>query len=77
MAFKVPRILFKLPWWWDDLIKKMNRGEIYAKGDKGEKGDSGLPGDIMSNPPSGCRKVKNIYVNQTGKLIVEYDNTPV
>jgi hypothetical protein len=31
----------------------------------------------ISKPPSGCKKVLNFYVNIEGKLIVEYDTTPV
>lgn len=31
---------------------------------------SGIPSD----PPEGCYKVTNIYVNQEGKLVVEWDN---
>jgi hypothetical protein len=27
----------------------------------------------MSNPPEGGYKVTNIYVNSTGKLIIEYE----
>jgi len=77
MAFNLPKVIFKIPWWWNDFIAKLKAGKIYEKGDKGDKGDPGLPGDIISNPPSGCRKVKNLYVNQAGKAIVEYDDTPV
>lgn len=28
---------------------------------------------IISNPPVGCKRVLNIYVNADGKLIIEYD----
>jgi hypothetical protein len=77
MAFKLPKVIYKIPWWWQEFITKMNQGQIYAKGDKGDTGNPGLPGDILSNPPPGCRKVKNIYVNQAGKAVVEYDDTPV
>ena len=35
-----------------------------------------LPSTV-SNPPSGHFKVTNFYVNSaTGKLVIEYDNTP-
>ncbi len=34
-------------------------------------------GNIESNPPAGHYKVTNLYVDSaTGKLQVEYDNTP-
>jgi hypothetical protein len=34
-------------------------------------------GGILSTPPTGSFKVVNIYVNpETGKLTIEYDNTP-
>ena len=37
---------------------------------------SSIPG--FSVPPSGMFRVVNIYINpNTGKLAVEYDNTPV
>lgn len=29
---------------------------------------------ILSNPPSGCYKITNLYVNGEGKLVVEYDD---
>lgn len=31
---------------------------------------------IDSIPPIGCFKVTNIYVDKSGKLKIEYDNTP-
>lgn len=34
-------------------------------------------GCIDSIPPSGGKKVLNIYVNSEGKLVVEYNETPV
>ena len=35
-------------------------------------------GGVESNPPSGKCKVVNLYVViSTGKLVVEYDDTPV
>ena len=35
------------------------------------------PGGVTSNPPSGKYKVTNIYVDPvTGKLTVQYDDTP-
>jgi len=35
-------------------------------------------GDLLvSAPPPGCMKIKNIYVNAAGKTIVEYDDAPV
>ena len=34
-------------------------------------------GCIDSNPPSGGKKVLNLYVNSEGKLVVEYNETPV
>jgi len=47
------------------------------RGLKGDKGDIATPEDIaslvLSNPPIGSHRVKNIYVNN-GKLIVEYDD---
>lgn len=36
----------------------------------------GATGDV-STPPSGNFKVTNIYVNTNGKIVVEYDDTPV
>ncbi len=30
----------------------------------------------LSNPPSGKCKVTNLYVNEEGKLVIEYENTP-
>jgi hypothetical protein len=35
------------------------------------------PAASVSTPPSGGRKVTNIYVDSEGKLVVEYDTTPV
>lgn len=29
--------------------------------------------ESISNPPSGCHRITNIYVNADGKLVVEYD----
>jgi hypothetical protein len=31
---------------------------------------------MVSNPPPGCYKVINIYVDPTGKLIVKWSDTP-
>jgi hypothetical protein len=39
---------------------------------------SAAGGGILSTPPTGYYKVVNIYVNPaTGKLTIEYDNTPI
>jgi len=32
---------------------------------------------LKSEPPAGNRKVKNLYVNANGKLIVQFDDQPV
>ena len=33
---------------------------------------------VLSSPPSGYCKVKNLYVDPgTGKVVVEYDDTPI
>jgi hypothetical protein len=37
----------------------------------------GIAGGVPSIPPSGFKKVTNLYVNSEGKLIVAYDTTPV
>jgi hypothetical protein len=69
---RYPRFVPAPPSWWADFEAKLAAGQIWAKGDKG---DSGSPGQgIVSNPPAGCKKVTNIYVNQNGKLVVEYDD---
>jgi len=73
---KIPRVIFKEPWWWNDFILKLAQGKIYAKGDKGEKGDPGGLDASLSMPPPGCKKVRNLYVNRTGKLVVEYEDNP-
>jgi hypothetical protein len=39
--------------------------------------DGKLMGEAISNPPSGSKKVVNLYVNNDGKLVIEYDSTPV
>ncbi len=39
--------------------------------------NGGRSGEAISNPPSGNKKVVNLYVNNDGKLVVEYDTTPV
>lgn len=31
---------------------------------------------LVSNPPVGCFKVTNIYVDQDGKLVVKWSDTP-
>jgi len=53
------------------------RGHDGPKGDPGDQGAPGLAGDIISDPPPGCKKVKNLYVNESGKFVVVYDDTPV
>lgn len=30
----------------------------------------------LSKPPPGCRKVKNLYVNEEGKTVVEFKDEP-
>jgi len=40
-------------------------------------GTPGPPGDLTSVPPSGFYKVKNLYVNPDGKLVVVYEDVPV
>jgi hypothetical protein len=40
-------------------------------------GNWATPTGSVSNPPSGGKKVTNLYVNSDGKLVVEYDTTPV
>lgn len=32
---------------------------------------------IVSNPPPGGFKVVNVYVNDAGRLVIEYDDTEV
>lgn len=32
---------------------------------------------LVSNPPSGNMVIKNFYVNTSGKVVIEYDDTPV
>ena len=32
---------------------------------------------LVSKPPSGSRVVKNLYVNPSGMIVVEYDTSPV
>ena len=76
-----PRCVSITPWWWDDFIEKLNAGQVYAKGDKGDKGDpgggTGAPsGGVASVAPANCKKVTNIYVNEDGKIVVEYDDIP-
>ena len=29
---------------------------------------------IVSSPPVGTRKIVNIYVNETGKLVIQYED---
>ena len=37
----------------------------------------GITLENLSNPPPGCRKIKNIYVDpETGKTIVEFKDEP-
>ena len=44
----------------------------------GEMGAVPIPENIVqSNPPSGKYRVANLYVNENGKLIVEWDDQPV
>ena len=69
------RVIFKTPWWMEDFLIKLRKGEVYAKGDRGDKGDSGASA-TLSNPPSGNYRVTNLYADKTGKLVIEYDNTP-
>ena len=33
--------------------------------------------ESISKPPPGGKRVTNLYVNEEGKLVVEYDETPV
>ena len=33
--------------------------------------------DIFSNPPSGCYKIVNIYLNASKHIVIVYDETPV
>lgn len=40
-------------------------------------GIGGILSTTMSNPPPGYFRVVNLYVNEAGKLIVEYDDQPV
>lgn len=70
------RVIFKTPWWMEDFLAKLGKGQIYAKGDRGEKGDSGASA-TLSNPPSGNYRVTNLYADKTGKLVIEYDNIPI
>ncbi len=35
------------------------------------------PGEIMSNPPSGSHRIKNIFVTADGKLQIDYEEEPV
>jgi hypothetical protein len=37
----------------------------------------GIAGGVPSIPPSGFKRVTNLYVNSAGKLIVAYEDTPV
>lgn len=58
------------------LMEKTQELVEVALGDR--VGPQGPPGDIASTPPSGKYKVVNLYVDPvTGKLFVEYDDTPV
>jgi hypothetical protein len=43
---------------WNEVAAEINQSKLRPK----------------SNPPDGCFKITNIYVNSTGKLVVEYDN---
>jgi len=56
-------------WVWDtDAVEwvRMTQPEATSSG-------TGIP----SNPPEGHYKITNMYINsQTGKLVVEYDDTP-
>lgn len=53
-------------------VNMVSPGEI---GPLGPKGDSAkLPeGLLISDPPQGCHKVINIYVNTNRKLVVDYE----
>jgi hypothetical protein len=33
-------------------------------------------GGLVSNPPVGCYKVTNIYVDENGKLVVKWSDNP-
>ncbi len=69
-----PKVIYEYPWWWPTFFRKLQDGQIYAKGDKGESGESA---GSFSVPPPGCKTVKNLYVNQAGKFVIEYDDNPV
>lgn len=32
---------------------------------------------LKSSPPTGAKRITNLYVNDAGKTVVEYDDTPV
>lgn len=72
-----PKVIYDYPWWWSEFFRKLQNSQIYAKGDKGDKGDPGEIAKPFSIPPPGCKKVKNLYVNEAGKFVIEYDDTPV
>lgn len=37
---------------------------------------NGVMLEDLSNPPPGCRKIKNLYVNEQGKTVVEFKDEP-
>lgn len=54
---------------------------VYVSGSEGNRGYGIVVDDdeagLRSCPPAGCFRVVNLYVQpSTGKLIVEYDDTP-
>ena len=67
-----PRVIFQVPWWFAQFLEKLQLGQIWAKGDKGDPGVNAT----LSNPPSGNYRITNLYADKAGKLVVEYDNTP-
>ncbi len=52
-------------------------GQFLKVGSDGKLTSVALSVEDVSKPPSGGKRVTNLYVNSEGKLIVEYDTTPV
>jgi hypothetical protein len=56
----------------------MSAGEIIRRNVSNTDFETYMSAAVESNPPSGKCKVVNLYVViSTGKLVVEYEDTPV